>query len=53
MPLTFITKSAGIFVPLDIWNTAALYFIATLPSQVGARSEPYFFDLKTLVEYSR
>jgi hypothetical protein len=46
MPLTFITKSAGIFVPLDIWNTAALYFIATLPSQVGARSEPYFFDLK-------
>lgn len=41
----FITRSAEIFIPLDVWNTAALYFLATLPGQAGERSEPYYFDL--------
>jgi hypothetical protein len=42
----FITKTAETFIPLDIWNTAALYFLATLSPQIGARSEPYYFDLE-------
>lgn len=41
----FITRSAETFIPLDVWNTAALFFLATL-SQVGEISEPYFFDLE-------
>jgi hypothetical protein len=42
----FITRSAETFIPLDVWNTAAVYFFATLPDQPGARSEPYYFDLE-------
>ena len=42
----FITRSAETFIPLDVWNTAALFFLATLPDQAGARSEPYYFDLE-------
>jgi hypothetical protein len=42
----FITRSAEIFIPIDVWNTCALFFLATLPPQTGARSEPYFFDLE-------
>lgn len=42
----FITRSAETFLPLDVWNTAALFFLATMPPQIGARSEPYYFDLE-------
>jgi hypothetical protein len=42
----FITRSAEIFIPIDVWNTAALFFLTTLPAQPGARSEPYYFDLE-------
>ena len=42
----FITRSAEIFIPLDVWNTAALVFLSTLQQQAGARSEPYYFDLE-------
>lgn len=42
----FITRSAEIFIPLDIWNSAALFFLATLTNQAGEMSEPYFFDLE-------
>jgi hypothetical protein len=42
----FITRSTEIFIPLSVWNTAALFFLATLPMQAGARSEPYYFDLE-------
>lgn len=42
----FITKSAEIFIPLDVWNTAALYFLVNLTGPAGTRSEPYFFDLQ-------
>jgi len=41
----FITRSAETFIPLSVWNTAALYFISTLPSEPGGRSEAYYFDL--------
>ncbi len=42
----FITRSAETFIPLDVWNTAALFFLTTLPTQAGERSEPYYFDLE-------
>lgn len=42
----FITRSGETFIPLDVWNTAALFFLSTLPDQPGARSEPYYFDLE-------
>lgn len=42
----FITRSAETFIPLDVWNTAALFFVSTIPDQPGARSEPYYFDLE-------
>jgi hypothetical protein len=42
----FITRSAETFIPLDVWNTAALFFFSTLSDQAGARSEPYYFDLE-------
>jgi hypothetical protein len=42
----FITRSAETFIPIDVWNTAALLFLATLPAQPGSRSEPYYFDLE-------
>lgn len=42
----FITKSAETFIPLDVWNTAALYFLVNLTGPAGTRSEPYFFDLQ-------
>ncbi|MGM4998688.1 hypothetical protein AB8A05_08135 [Tardiphaga sp. 538_B7_N1_4] len=42
----FITRSAETFLPLDVWNTAALYFLSSLPAQTGERSEPYYFDLE-------
>ena len=42
----FITKSSETFIPLSVWNTAALFFLASLPTQMGDRSEPYYFDLE-------
>ena len=42
----FITKTGEIFIPIDVWETAALYFVSTMPSQNGATSEPYYFDLE-------
>ena len=42
----FTTRSAETFIPLDVWDTAALFFFSTLPDQPGARSEPYYFDLE-------
>lgn len=42
----FITRSGEIFIPLDVWNTGALFFVSTLSDQIGGRSEPYYFDLE-------
>lgn len=46
----FITRSAETFIPLDVWDTAALFFISTMPMQTGSKSEPYYFDLQ--IEWS-
>jgi hypothetical protein len=42
----FITRSAETYIPLEVWNTGALFFLATLPAESGARSEPYYFDVE-------
>jgi hypothetical protein len=42
----FITKSTEIWLPIEVWDTGALFFLATLPPEVGGRSEPYYFDLQ-------
>lgn len=42
----FITRSAETFIPIDVWNTAALFFLSTLSPQAGAKSDPYYFDLE-------
>jgi hypothetical protein len=42
----FIIRTAETFIPLDVWDTAALFFVSTMPNQAGARSEPYYFDLE-------
>ncbi len=42
----FITRSAETFIPLDVWNTAAFFFLSTMSNQVGEKSDPYYFDLE-------
>jgi hypothetical protein len=44
VPLPFITRETRTIIPLPIWEHAALFFIATLPDDPGAKSEPFFFD---------
>jgi len=46
VPLPFITRENDVFIPLDVWQNAALFFIATLPDESGARSAPFFFDVQ-------
>jgi hypothetical protein len=46
MEKPFITRASETYIPLDVWNTAAVYFLATLPTDAAARSEPYYFDLE-------
>jgi hypothetical protein len=43
--LAFVTRSAEPFIPLQVWNTAALQLIGTTPAELNGKSEPYFFDL--------
>jgi hypothetical protein len=46
LPLPFISRENDVFIPLDVWHNAALFFIATLPDDPGARSAPFFFDVQ-------
>jgi hypothetical protein len=41
----FITKQADAFIPLNIWNAAAIRFVETTPDQANGKSEPYIFEL--------
>jgi hypothetical protein len=43
VPLPFIARENNVFIP-HVWENAALFFIATLPNEPGARSPPFFFD---------
>lgn len=42
--LPFITRETTTFIPLSVWENAALFFIATLPDAPEAKSEPFFFE---------
>jgi hypothetical protein len=44
LPLPFITRETPTFIPLSVWNHAALFFLATLPDEPAARSKPFLFD---------
>jgi hypothetical protein len=44
-PAAFLTKQAEIFIPLNVWNAAAMRLIETTPNQVNAKSEPYVFEI--------
>jgi len=44
VPVTFITRETSIYIPIDVWENAALFFIATLADTPNAKSEPFFFD---------
>jgi hypothetical protein len=46
MEKPFITRSSETFIPIDVWNTAAVYFLATLPAEAASKSEPYYFNLE-------
>ena len=46
LPLPFITRETPVFIPLGLWQHAALFFIATLPDEPGAKSAPFFFDVQ-------
>jgi hypothetical protein len=43
--VAFITKSAEISIPLNVWNAAAIQFVGSMPDQANAKSEPYVFEL--------
>jgi hypothetical protein len=40
VPLPFITRENNVFIPLDVWENAALFFIATLSDELNPRSAP-------------
>lgn len=42
----FLTRTGETFIPLNVWNTAALFFVSTLPAQTGSISDAYYFDLE-------
>jgi hypothetical protein len=44
LPIAFITRETSTFIPLTVWEHAALFFIATLADEPKARSAPFFFD---------
>lgn len=39
----FITRETEVFLPLDVWQHAALFFVATLSDEPRARSDPFIF----------
>ena len=42
----FITRETETFIPLSVWEQAALFFIATMSDEPTARSAPFFFDVQ-------
>jgi hypothetical protein len=45
VPMPFITRTSETFPPLDVWNEAAMFFVATLPDTPGSKSDPFSFDV--------
>jgi hypothetical protein len=46
LQVPFITREIDTFIPISVWETAAIFFIGTMPDQPNAHSEPYFFDVE-------
>jgi hypothetical protein len=46
LQIPFITREIDTFIPISVWETAAIFFIGTMPGQPNARSEAYFFDVE-------
>jgi hypothetical protein len=46
LQVPFITRETDTFIPISVWETAAIFFIGTMSNQPNASSEPYFFDVE-------
>lgn len=46
LQLPFLTRNVETFIPLQVWQNAALFFIATMPNEPEAKSEPFYFDVQ-------
>jgi hypothetical protein len=44
-PIAFLGKRIESWIPIELWNEAILYFIATLPDTIGDRSPPLIFNV--------
>ncbi len=44
LPIPFITRETAVYIPIDVWEHAALFFIATLSDEPHSKSKPFFFD---------
>lgn len=44
-PIAFLGKRVESWIPIELWNQALIYFIATLPETPGARSPPLTFNV--------
>jgi hypothetical protein len=44
-PIAFLGKRVESWIPIEVWNQALLYFIATLPETAGEHSPPLTFNV--------
>jgi hypothetical protein len=44
-PIAFLGKRVESWIPIELWNQALLYFVATLPDTIGGRSPPLVFNV--------
>jgi hypothetical protein len=42
-PIAFLGKRVESWIPIGLWNQVLVYFVATLPEEVGGRSPPVVF----------
>jgi hypothetical protein len=43
-PIAFLGKKVESWIPFEIWNVALIYFLATLPDNIGERSPALTFN---------
>jgi hypothetical protein len=44
-PIAFLGKRVESWIPIEVWNQALFYFIATLPDVPGEQGPPVFFNV--------
>jgi hypothetical protein len=42
-PIAFLGKRVESWIPIEVWNVALFYFVATLPETIGGSSPPLIF----------